>query len=63
MYINDYDVYSHRTIKQGYNTLLLARSEERGVLVIRGIPVAVLPSCQDMKVIALLLHLGLHECS
>ena len=33
--------------------LLPTRSEERGVLELRSIPVAILPSCQDMKTIAL----------
>ena len=36
--------------------LLPTRSEERGVLGAGIIPVAILPSCQDMKTIALYLH-------
>ena len=36
-------------------------SEERGVLCVGSIPVAILPLCQDMKSIALLLHQN--ECS
>ena len=36
--------------------LLPTGSEERGVLGVGGIPVAILPSCQDMKTIALYLH-------
>ena len=37
-------------------TLLPTRSEEKGVLGIGSVPVAILPSCQDIKPIALLLH-------
>ena len=33
--------------------LLPTGSEEREVLGLRGIPVAILPSCQGMKIIAL----------
>ena len=36
--------------------LLPTRSEERGVLGVGSIPVAILPSCQDMKTIALQLY-------
>ena len=36
--------------------LLPTGSEERGVLWFGSIPVAILPSCQDMKTIALSLH-------
>ena len=39
-----------------YNTLLPARSEEREVLGVWGIPVAILPSCQNMKMFSLQLH-------
>ena len=38
------------------NVLLPIRSEEREVLGERRIPVAILPSCQDMKTIALQWH-------
>ena len=34
-------------------TLLPTGSEERGVLGVGSIPVAILPSCQDMKAVAL----------
>ena len=34
-------------------SLLPTRSEERGLLGFGSIPVAILPSCQDMKTIAL----------
>ena len=36
--------------------LLPTGSEERGVLGFGSIPVAILPSCQDVKIIALELH-------
>ena len=36
-----------------YNYLLPTGSEEREVLWVRSIPVAILPSCQDMKTIAI----------
>ena len=36
--------------------LLPNRSEEKEVLGVGSIPVAILPSCQNMKVIALQLH-------
>ena len=36
--------------------LLPTGSEERGVLGVGSIPVAILPSCQNMKIIALQLH-------
>ena len=36
-----------------YVTLLPAGSEEREVLGVGSIPVAILPSCQDMKTIAI----------
>ena len=35
-----------------YFTLLPTGSEERGVLGVESIPVAILPSCQDMTTIA-----------
>ena len=38
------------------NDLLLTRSEEREVLGVGSIPVAILPSCQDIETIALKLH-------
>ena len=37
----------------GCTHLLPTGSEERGVLGVGSIPVAILPSCQDMKTIAL----------
>ena len=36
-----------------YLVLLLTGSEERGVLGVGSFPVAILPSCQDVKTIAL----------
>ena len=36
-----------------YPSLLPTGSEERGVLAVRSIPVAILPSCQNMKTMAL----------
>ena len=36
-----------------YIHLLPTGSEDKGVLVVGNIPVAILPSCQDMKYIAL----------
>ena len=44
-----------------YIVLLPTRSEERGVLGVGSIPVATLPSYQDMKTTALQLHI--HEYS
>ena len=40
----------------GASVYLPTGSEERGVLGVGSIPVAILPSCQDMKTIALKLH-------
>ena len=37
-------------------TSLPTRSEERGVLGVGSIPVAILPSCQDMRTIVLQMH-------
>ena len=44
-----------------YICLLPTASEERGVLVVESIPVAILPSCKDMKTFALLLHKHLYN--
>ena len=38
------------------NNLLPTGSEERGVLGVGSISVAILPSCQDMKNVALYMH-------
>ena len=43
-------------VGEGGGGLLPTGSEEKGVLGIGSIPVALLPSCQDMKTIALYLH-------
>ena len=40
-------------IIHGFKGLLLTGSEEREVLGVGSIPVAILPSCQDMEAIAL----------
>ena len=40
-------------IQHLFNHLLPTGSEERGVLRVGSIPVAILPSCQDMKTFAL----------
>ena len=50
--------YSHRgEVLFGHieilHNLLPTRGEEREVLVVGSIPVAILPSCQDMETIAL----------
>ena len=37
-YINDYDICSHRTIKQGNNNLLPTGSEERGAFLLQYYP-------------------------
>ena len=44
-----------RSLKVGHHfeNLLPTGSEQRGVLGVGSIPVAILPSCQDMKTIAL----------
>ena len=39
--------------EESFPHLLPNGSEERGVLGVESIPVAILPSCQDMKTIAL----------
>ena len=39
--------------RQGYNDLLPTGIEERGIFEVWSIPVAILLSCQDMKIIAL----------
>ena len=44
------------SIQFASNYLLPTGSEERGVLGVGSIPVAILPSCQDMKTIAFCLH-------
>ena len=52
------DTYSILTeIAKVSSTILLpAGSEYRGVLGVESIHVAILPSCQDMKIVALQLH-------
>ena len=42
---------------------LLTGSEEREVLGVGSIPVAILPSCQNMKTFAILLHKHIYMCS
>ena len=56
--LNLYDNVTHlRSLRHAlchiFVTLLPTGSEEREVLGVRSIPVAILPSCHDMKTIAL----------